>query len=425
MRSFWQIFWLELKAFRRSHALALLGFAAAVWMFAAPYVLVGDGTAKGARELVVRYSLGGVFILTVIALVASATGSLARERTAKRLQLTLVRPVSRWVIAAAKSAALTSVGATILAFAVLVTFIREGNPDRQCNRVLYPILPSAREEAKAMYANYISSPDTPEVFKRTKKDIALRMLENRVIDRYETIPTNGVVRWKFDFPLSEQAGLPSAIAVRLHFSGAYNRRELAFGKLSIAGYAGTISNLTQSVVSVPLVISKANRPSPVKELVFANRGATALQFRPRRDVQLLIPSDGFGWNLLRTYFELVSILALLIAFGLFLSASLGRPVAVFVAFAVLALGEMSPSVIASYPDDLEENAADRIGLVLTRAAAEVTSPVASLNPLEKLAMDDRVEPQEVLRVILLDLLAVPAILFILAAVVLSRKHDGD
>ena len=94
MISFWRIFWLEFTGFVRSKALALLVAASVLWMVGLPFVLKGDGTADGARELYVHFSLGGVFVLLVVALLASATGSLAREREAKRLQLTLVRPVA-------------------------------------------------------------------------------------------------------------------------------------------------------------------------------------------------------------------------------------------------------------------------------------------------------------------------------------------
>ena len=94
MISFWRIFWLEFTGFVRSKALALLIAASVLWMLGLPFVMKGDGTADGARELYIHYSLGGVFTLLVIALLASATGSLAREREAKRLAEATARKLS-------------------------------------------------------------------------------------------------------------------------------------------------------------------------------------------------------------------------------------------------------------------------------------------------------------------------------------------
>lgn len=428
MHSFWRIFSLELKAFIRSKALAILLVVSVAWMFAMPHFVTGDGTIEGARELYIHYSLGGVFAFLVLSLLASATGSIAREREAKRLQLSLVRPVSRLVLVLGKALALLSVGAVVLAIASLILAART-DLTRTSNHVLSPLLPSPREEAKTMYEAFMASPETPVAVKRTKKEIVLRLLERRAVDRYETIPTNGVARWRFDFSglgLASLDALPDAPAARFRFSGAFNRREMAIGSLRLSDYAGSVSNLTQSVLTVPLRHSSAltNSCSASSALVFTNNGAAALQFRPRRDIQLLIPADSFGRNLLRAYIELVACLAFLIAFGLFLSASLTRPVAVFIAFIVLLISEMSPSVIESYPDELETKLTDRIGLVFTRAAVEVTRPVSALNPLEKLATDDCIEWAEVIRIFSLNALFAPFFFCLVAAFLLPRKSDN-
>ena len=145
-------------------------------------------------------------------------------------------------------------------------------------------------------------------------------------------------------------------------------------------------------------------------------------FRPRKDINLLVPADAFGWNLIRAYAVLVAILAFVVSLGVFLSAGLGRPVALFVAFVTLVVSEMSPSVVSQYPDELETNLADRIGLRITRFAAEVTRPVSSAAPLEALAKDECVEMGEVLRLVAADFLLVPLLLSLLSAFVLPRKQ---
>ena len=430
MTGFAKIFCLELASLVRSKTLAMLAVACVAWMYAMPYLVRSDGTADGAREMLVRYSLGGAFAILLVSLLASATGSLARERAAKRLQLTMVRPVRHAVIAIAKMSALTFCGAGVLALCCAILPFApsagEGLFSRRCNHVLKPSLPPVRDEARDMYAAYMADPETPDAVKKAKKGTVLRLLENRAIDHYQTIATNDAVAWKFAG--SGLAGAAEAPSVRIRFTNQFDVRQDVRGKFRFGGYEGTISNITQAVLVVPLVHGNstdgaASSAAP-ETLSFSNNGASALMLRPRKDIDLLVPADGFLCNLARAYVELVAILAISVAFGVFLGASLGRPVALFVAIVTLIVGEISPSVIEQYPDELETKMADRIGLVLTRFSAEMTRPVASLNPLGRLASDECVEPRETARVAVLDFLLVPLALALLAGFVLPRKQDG-
>ena len=426
MNSFWRIFSLELIGFIRSKTLAMLTVVSIVWMFALPRLVHSDGTAEGLRELDVRYSLGGVLVLLVISLLASATGSLARERAEKRLQLTLVRPVRYAAIVLAKALAHVVVGAAVLAVAVVILACR-ADCARPCAHVLKPLLPSPREEAKEMYAAFMADPETPPAVKRTKKAIVLRLLENKALDHYQTIPTNATLTWTFADPALATA---EGLSVRMRFSTAFNSREEVRGVFTIGDWTASVSNITQAILTVPLArefrFGTGYKPmTPDSKLAFHNQGRNPLMLRPRKDIDLLLPADSFAANLLRSYVLLVVTLALVVAFGLFLSASLGRPVALFVAIVTVLVGEMSPSVIEQYPDELETKLSDRIGLVLTRFAAEVTRPVTTLNPLERLSLDECVEPSTVLRAVAFDGLLLPVVLAVLAGFVLPRKQEDQ
>ena len=81
MRKFLSIVALEMKSAVRSGMSATLSVLAVLWMLALPLFLKGDGTAEGARELYIRFSLGGVFVLLVVSLLSSATGAVAGERS--------------------------------------------------------------------------------------------------------------------------------------------------------------------------------------------------------------------------------------------------------------------------------------------------------------------------------------------------------
>jgi hypothetical protein len=214
----------------------------------------------------------------------------------------------------------------------------------------------------------------------------------------------------------------------MRFTNQYEMRQDVRGTFRLGGFEGAVSNITQAVLSIPLEprrtqSSQISQPATAA-LSFHNAGTSAVMFRPRKDINLLLPADAFGWNLIRAFAVLVAILSFVISLGVFLSAGLGRPVAMFVAFVALVVSEMSPSVVEQYPDELETDIVDRIGLHITRFAAEVTRPVSSAAPLEALAKDECVEPETVLRLAAIDFLSVPLLLALLSALILPRKQEG-
>ena len=420
MRKLLEIFGLELRALMRSRTVAMLMLASVAWMLALPYIVTGDGTAEGARELCVKFSLGGVFALLVVSLLASSAGSLAREREANRLQLTAIRPVRHFAIALGCIFAHVAVGAAVLAVACAVLAFQT-DLSVPCSHVLRPVMPSVQDEAKAMYEVYMSDTNTPVAVRQAKKSVVLRLLANRAIDRYDTIQTNETASWRFR--RGRLDGL-DGLAVRMRFTNQFEMRQEVRGEFAFGPLHASVSNITQAVLTVPLRGGASEPGDPgVDELKFANHGKAAVMLRPRRDVELLSPADSFWCNLIRTYLEMVGVLALIVAFGTALSAGLGRPVALFVAFVALTVSEMSPSVVEQYPDELETNRLDRIGLAITRLAAEVTRPVSSLSPLGKLSRDECVEPREVAWMLVADLCILPVLLSLLAGLAVSRKHD--
>ena len=310
------------------------------------------------------------------------------------------------------------VGAVVLLTACAALALEVGF-SAPCHHVLSPVLPSVKEEAETMYEAYMRDPQTPDVVKRAKKETVLRILASRAVDHYQTIPTNAVTSWRF--PVAQREPFPE-ILVRMRFAAQYDMRQDVRGRFALGDAAASVSNITQAVVTVPL--DRPQVPGAVADtLTFFNGGKDALMLRPRKDINLLLPADAFGFNLLRACLVLLAILSLVVSFGLFLSAGLGRPVALFVALVMLVVGEMSPSVLDQYPDELGASFADRIGLFITRVAVDVTSPISSAKPLESLANDECVEPTAVLRALLQDALALPLLLSLLSALVIPRKQE--
>lgn len=418
MKGFLAIFLNECRAILRSKTLWLLLLAGVGWMLVAPRLFTGDGTTEGLREMSLHYSLGGVAAVLSVSLLVAATGSIAKERAAKRLALTMVRPVRYFSIALGKTLAYVACGALVLAVCAPIEAFRQ--PDVVCRHVLRPVMPTPRQEAEEMYDFYMASSNTPERVKAVRKEVVIRLLANRAKDRYDTIETNACWRWRFDLG-SDALSSSVAPTARFRFSASFGQRDDVVGSLAFGEFSAAVSNMTQAVVEVPM--TRTGSAPTDGELVFENRGRAPVMLRPRRDVELLTPGDAFGWNLLRAYLELVGMLSLLISFGVFLGAALGRPAALFTAIAVLLLSEMAPSVIDQYADELETDKADAIGLAITRAAADVTRPVSALRPLEALSLDECVEPREVARVLLSDLVFLPLLFALLSALVMSRKQD--
>ena len=422
MISLLRIFWLDVTALVRSWTTLILLAASLGWMFAANFLLVTDATEDGAREMFVRYGLGGAFALLVVAVLAIATGAIASERESRRLQLALVRPVPGLAIAWGKFLALSTIAAAILAFPCATLLVSSEFSGRRCSHVYRPVLESPREEALKMYDSYMADPETSPMVKKAKKSVVLRILEQRAKDHYQTVMTNATAYWSFpadDIASARQFADPTPPSVRFRFSNGFGMRDDVRGTVSADGFSGTVSNITQTAVVVPLAACINDCGKGV--VSFTNTGGNPVMLRPRQDVELLIPADSFAWNLLRSYVVMASILALVAALGIFLGAGLSRPVAMFVAFVALIVVEMGPSVAEQYPDSLETDAVDRFGLAIVRAVGTCAKPPSALSPLSRLASDDCVEAKDALGTFAADFVLAPAVLSLLSAFVMRRK----
>ncbi len=420
MKALIEIVRLEFVAAVRSRAVLLLALASILVMFTLPHLIESDGTADGAHRIYVRYALGTVFALLAVSLSATAAGSLAKDRAAKRLQLTLVRPVRFFTIALGRVVALTAVGAGVLVLAAACALVRS-EASRPCYHVLSPVMESPRAEAERMYEAFMADPATPPEAKRAKRAVVIRLLTQKALDHYETVATNATTAWEFP-PIPE---LASPLAVRLRFTNMFETRDHVRGRFTLGGFSATVSNITQSVMMIPLVADGTRAAEG--PLLFRNDGENSLMLRPRRDINLLYGSrtSFFAVNLALAVVELTAVLAALIAFAMFLSAGLGRSVAVFTVMVALFLSAVSPAVIEQYPDQLETDRRDRIGLALTRFVDKLASPIASFNPISALAEDEMIEPADAARAVALDLVLLPLLLSLAAGLILPRKQQDS
>lgn len=439
MNAFLQIFVLEFRAAVRAWTLPLLAAAVAVWTLGLPHLLSGDGTPEGEYQLYVRYALGGACCLLAVALGASAAGTLAKDRAAKRLALTAVRPVPFPVIALGRWAALTAVGALVLALACVLVPLRlscypntfaaaDGSRadlafslSRPCYHVLSPVFEQTpREEAEAAYAAYLQNPATSNNVSQVVRSVALDILTQRAEDRFDVVVGGASVDWRFPaVPASA-----TRLAIRMKFFNRLDTKGSFVGRFTLEPYSTVVSNVTQAVLVVPLDLSRGAGPAS-ETLRLDNVSSDNVMLRPRKDVNLLFgdASDCFALNLFYAYLSAVAMLSLIVSFALLLSACLGRSVAVFATMTLLLVAEVAPSLSSGQVESQASSLGDRIALTITKFVTFATSPIGSAHPIETLSNDECLELRDVVRTLSVNLVLVPLAFAFLAGLVVPRKPD--
>lgn len=414
----------------RGKTLWVLLAAVVAVQFLFPDLARSDGTEAGRLEMHVRLVFGAVAAMAYVSSLALSCGSFSRDREDNLLQLSLVRPASAFAIASGRWLAVVALMAIVFAFSTLTLNVRllsAPYAPGDCRVHHAPSLPPAEVSAARMMEGFLKSDRTPEEVKKAPRAAVLALLTSKENERYEVVAPGKTV----SVPFSVSARGP--VDVRVRFSTLYNIKETLNGEFRYRGCAGTVSNSTQSVLDVPLSPAMTGDFRPWDEpsadlkdleLTFRNDGRTDVMFRPRRDVELLTPGDTFAANSVRATVEAISLAGLLAAFGLFLSASLSRPVALFVAAVLLAASLMAPDAVAQFPDEFNATFGERVGLAVSRTVTRFTSAISEISPVSNLASSRAIPMGEVMRVAFLDLVAWPAALLALAAFCVRRKTSS-
>ena len=270
----------------------------------------------------------------------------------------------------------------------------------------------------------LSDVNASEEIRKAPRYRLLAILTGREIDRYETIhPARAL---ELPFP-DEAAAVPDGVTARIRFSTQFNTRAAVSGIVTFGPWSAVVSNSTQAILEIPLAVATSCVPSVVEapKLNFRNTGRSMLMVRPRRDVEVLTSADSFNMNMLRATGEMLCVITFLCAFGLFLSAALSRPVAMFTAFVMLAVMEMAPAVVAQFPDALDVPFTDLLGLQLSRAVTFATSAVSEPQPVSDLATGTCIEWRALARAALVDALVAPCLLLTLAACLVRRRASAQ
>lgn len=381
-------------------------------------IVRSDGTDAGAFEMTVRVVCGAVAAIVYVSALAIGGGMFAKEREDDLLPLSLVRPTSAFSVAFGRWLAIVLLFACVLfANAVLLSAVpQKGLPARpDCRVHISPALPPAEvSAAKAMEA-FLKDEKTPEAVKKSPRAAILSLLTAKENERYEIVRPGQTVSW----PFTCEGTVP--VSAKVRFSTMYGLKMAMSGVFTFGNMSGSVSNSTQSVLEVPFAAGAGVGSNAVGVLSFANTGKTDVMLRPRKDIELLAPGDSFLANSVRASVEILALAGLLAAFGLFLSAALSRPVALFTAAVLLAAAMMAPDAVAEFPDEFNATFGEKAGLAISRAVMFFTSAVSGPSPVSDLATGKAIAARDVVRAVVSNLALFPAVLLALTGFLLRRK----
>ena len=419
-----QSFSLQWRAMWRTGTLPFCAAAAVLAVVAAPHIARGDGTAAGARQVLAQLALGGAFSVVAVVSLVAACGAFADERAAKRLALTVTRPVPLCGVWLGKFAAILSAAAVSLSAAAVALFcVAEAGGD--CVRLMPPVMPTVAEESLAEYERFMAAPETPAEIKKQPKAAVVKELMKRMGERYDAVRPGETMTWSFMLP----DGVKTAGA-RLRFSTEYGIRTTVSGKFALYSegadndaFGAAITNLTRSVLDVPLAPTGKGaladgRPAKLR---FTNAGDGDVMLRPRKDLFITVPGDSAAANAVRMVLMELVVVAVLVAVGMFFSSALSKTVSAFSASVLILVSLMAPAVLVQFPSELGANGVTKFGLEVSKAVLKATRPVGELHPIASFSAGESVEWREIGRAAAQNALALPFVLMLASAAVLSRR----
>ena len=419
-----QSFALQWRALWRTGVLPLCVVASVLVVIAAPHLARGDGTAAGARHVLVQLALGGAFTVVAVVSLVAACGAFADERAAKRLALTVTRPVPMCGVWLGKFAAIMAAAAVSLAAATATLFcIADMGGD--CVRLMPPVMPTIAEESLAEYERFMAAPETPAEVKKQPKAAVVKELMKRMGERYDAVRPGETITWNFRLP----DGVETAGA-RFRFSAEFGIRTTVSGVFALCSqgseqdaFHAVVTNLTRSVLDVPMTATGKGRLEDGKpaRLRFTNTGTGDVMLRPRKDLFVTIPGDSAAANAFRAVLMELVITAVLVALGMFFSSALSKSVSTFSAAVLITVSLMAPAVLVQFPSELGANGVTKVGLNVSKAVLKATRPVGELHPVESLASGESVEWGDIGKAAAQNALLVPLVLMLLSSAVLVYR----
>ena len=424
----------SLRAKTVAALLALLG----VCVVLLPNVIKSDGTAEGSCRILLMYTVGFSFGILCLSTLWTACALLAAEIDSLRIQLSVVKPVRALELWLGKWLAVLLLNAFLLAlvyggvYAQLRWQMRANGWDGQVTLasrdVAHPILPTPRQEARETYGLLKQRGELPEDL---SESTVLRVLAERAAERYDLINPGEQADWTFTLARPLQAH--ESVTVRIRFDTEFSTRAKVAGTCRLAANGRAVEvpldDFSQNEIEFSVAAEAFGaeaRPPTAFTLSFRHTGdpkaSSALMLRFRQDVVLMTAGGTFEANLLRSALMQWSVLALLAAFGLTLSAGFSLPVAMFTASVLLALVVVGNSVTAITSQEDEKEWTNRPGIWVSRGVTALTQHAMRNDPLESVIRSERIAARALNAALLWNVLISPTLLAALAAYILRRRE---
>jgi len=435
---------LALRASFRTRVVIFLVLLQVLCALVLPRIVKGDGTAAGDLEILLTYTLGFSFGIQALATLWSSCSLFAAEISTFRIQLSAVKPVHFAIFWIGRWLALLILNGVLLLGVYTIVYLQLRWAERSRGwaegvvpsalHVARPVLPEPAEEARQVYALMKSKAELPENLSESE---VLATLEEQAAERYDIINPGDETHLNFTLPRPVRAGEP--ITLRFRFDTEYSTREHVRGVYRLAlrehpelWIESRLDSVTQNEIRLDFNADKflpaAAGSEPPRNFTvsfsYISEGdqASALLLRFRQDVVLMIPGGSFEGNLLRSALVQGSVLALLAAFGLTLSAVFSFPVAAFAATVVLALIMIGGGVLPLVSKEDEKQWQNRVGVAVLRAAQYTTRHVAEIAPLHAVVRGELIARRALLLAVFWNMGLLPLALAILACAALRRRE---
>lgn len=435
---------LALRASIRTRVVMFLVLLQVICALALPRVLQGDGTPAGDLDILLTYTLGFAFAIQTMATLWSCCSLFAGEISSLRIQMTAVKPTGfavlwfgRWLALLLLNAALLALIYSLVYFQIRRVQHREGwGPEviPAARHVARPLLPSPEEDALRIFERMKSAGKLPEDL--TESEI-LKTLEEQECERYDIINPGDELR--LNFVLVREVSPDEEILLRIKFDTEYSTRSHVKGvfRLQVAGVPDDfievpLDSVTSNEITIPFKVSEFIKGSEKGDLprkfmlsfIYSDQDkkAPALMLRLRQDVVLMIPGGSFEMNLVRSAFVQWSVLAVLAAFGLALSACFSFPVASFTATVVLALIMIAGGVLPMVTKEDEKQWSNRVGVEVLRSVRYLTRHTNESTPLYSVVRGERIGRSTLLLAAFWNLGLMPLALAVFACATLRRRE---
>lgn len=377
-----------------------------------PATLRGDGSLAGALRVMLDYTLGLSALLTSLALLVVACGSISREIEEGQLRLIRVKPVyplelwlGRWLGMLLLGAALLTVAGSGTYVNVRVALARSdvGPEERQlaleqvltAQRAVMPRAPDVSAEVEARLTELRASSEAARAIPRAR----LRaVLQRRALSARAAVAPDATREWVFTLPVRSTAG---EARIRVRVAPGHELAPLLAGHWRLRGGTPDGPTRTESLTDVHQgvgylrVPAEAQTPGGALHVTFENRagdGARSAVFDVDEGLVLLQPAGGFGGNLVRALLVLFCRLALVCALGLAAGTVFSFPVALFVSFAVALLAMTGHYVVATdaaamalNPEDAVSPLTQRLSEALIHQLERLAGPAVGPSPLARVS----------------------------------------